>query len=97
MAVKEAIHNSIKHAKASEVTISVEFSEATLTVSVRDNGCGFFVGNGHVGNGLKNIKHRLQDLGGSCVIESTLGAGTNVRLQVPINPINSLSQNTWTI
>lgn len=84
MAVKEAVHNVIKHAKASEVKINVEFTSNLLTVSVRDDGCGFQPAKNMTGNGLINMKRRLEDIGGSCSVESNLGRGTTVRLCLAI-------------
>jgi signal transduction histidine kinase len=86
MAVKEAVHNVIKHARVSEVEIDVEYSANLLAVSIHDNGCGFEPA-GHVpGNGLDNMKRRLADIGGRCSIESCPGRGTTVRLCLTIAP-----------
>ena len=41
MAVKEAVHNAIKHAKASELSVSLGWQGTTLTIRVQDGGCGF--------------------------------------------------------
>jgi hypothetical protein len=57
--------HSIKHAKASELTVRVGFNTATLTVDVQDNGCGFD-GSAHpAGSGLSNMRRRLADLHGT--------------------------------
>ncbi len=82
MAVKEAVHNVIKHAGASEVTVGVKLSGAELEVSIADDGCGLH--GVEIGNGLPNMKRRLQDLGGVCVIESAPGRGTVVRLRLKV-------------
>jgi signal transduction histidine kinase len=84
MAVKEAVHNAIKHASASEVTVRVTFAESWLTVSIQDNGCGFQAAGLPSGNGLANMKRRLEDLGGNCVVESQPGRGTSVHLRLMI-------------
>jgi signal transduction histidine kinase len=86
MAVKEAVHNVIKHAKASEVEINVEYAANLLTVSIHDDGCGFEPANHVTGNGLDNMKRRLADIGGSCSIETCPGRGTTVRLCLTIAP-----------
>jgi signal transduction histidine kinase len=86
MAVKEAVHNVIKHAKASEVKITVEYTGQLLTVSIQDDGCGFQPSDTIAGNGLGNMKRRLADIGGSCSIESCPGRGTTVRLCLTIPP-----------
>jgi signal transduction histidine kinase len=80
MAVKEAVHNVIKHAKASEVKVAVEYTNQMLTVSVQDDGCGFQPSDHIAGNGLGNMKRRLADIGGSCSVESCPGRGTTVQI-----------------
>src|SRR5271170_5888045 len=54
MAVKEAVHNIVKHAHASLVTVHVSFSDMLLTVSIQDDGCGFDMTDDPAGNGLFN-------------------------------------------
>lgn len=85
MAAREAAHNAIKHAKASQITVHIWFADMLLTVSIEDDGCGFDPATIPTGNGLVNMKRRLADIGGSCVIESRPGQGTRVqfRLHVP--------------
>jgi signal transduction histidine kinase len=87
LVVKEAIHNVIKHAKASEVHLNVSFEDGFLAIEIRDTGCGFQVGKQPNGNGLVNIKRRLADMGGTCVIQSQPGEGTRVQLRLRVlNP-----------
>jgi signal transduction histidine kinase len=80
MAVKEAVHNVIKHAKATELTVRIELSGRLLTVVVQDDGCGFDPGAESVGNGLTNMKRRLENIGGTCRVQSEPGKGTKVNL-----------------
>jgi signal transduction histidine kinase len=84
MAVKEAVHNIMKHASATELTIRVVFSEMLLAISIQDNGCGFQISGMAGGNGLANMKRRMADLGGTCVVESQPGSGTSVHLRLKI-------------
>jgi signal transduction histidine kinase len=84
MMVKESVHNVVKHAKASEVTIKVAFDRNILRITIQDNGCGFEPATAHAGDGLTNMKRRLQDIGGTCVVESQLGHGTTVHMQLSI-------------
>jgi two-component sensor histidine kinase len=84
MAVKESVHNVVKHAQASEITIKVAFAGKTLRIAIQDNGSGFDPAAAAAGNGLTNMKRRLQDIGGTCVVESRPGQGTTVHLQLII-------------
>lgn len=86
LAVKESLNNIIKHAKATEVVVRITFEKMFLTISVQDNGRGFVPADSPAGNGLKNIKLRLESIGGSSLIESQPGTGTTVRLQLFIKP-----------
>lgn len=82
LAVKEATHNVIKHAKASELSFHLSFSDNVLTISIHDNGAGFDPAAKKEGHGLVNIERRLENLGGCCAIESKPGNGTTITLRV---------------
>jgi signal transduction histidine kinase len=82
LAVKEAINNIIKHARATEVVFQVTFERNVLTISIHDDGSGFNLAKTATGNGLSNMKQRLQTLGGRCDIESAAQKGTTVLLHV---------------
>ena len=84
MAVKEAVHNVIKHASAGEVTLQVDFDGRLLSLSVQDDGSGFDPSIQSGGSGLNNLKRRLADIGGTCFIRSNPGKGTSVEMTLPI-------------
>jgi signal transduction histidine kinase len=84
MAVKEAIHNVIKHGRASEIQIGIQQTGQILILQVSDNGCGFDPAIVVRGNGLDNMEQRLRSLQGSCSITSQPGAGTKVILEFPL-------------
>jgi signal transduction histidine kinase len=86
MAVKEATHNVIKHAKATEITLRVAYENGDLNVSVRDNGVGFNPDEKEdsFGNGLNNMKRRMTDIGGHCRLESQPGQGTSVQMRLAL-------------
>jgi len=88
MAVREAVHNVIKHAGASELTLRLAYQQEELKVSIQDNGCGFATSEQRGGNGLTNMKRRLAGLGGTCEIDSRPGSGTTVRMRLSV-PANS--------
>ena len=64
MAVKEALHNVIKHAQASEVRMKIILTETELNLFIQDDGRGFDLQTVVPGSGLGNLKHRLRDVGG---------------------------------
>lgn len=86
MAVKEAVHNAIKHAKASELSVYVDWEGTTLTIRVQDAGCGFAPANSAAGHGLANMRRRLEHLGGNCTVQSQPGRGTTVSFRVDLKP-----------
>lgn len=83
MAVKEAIHNVIKHGHASEIQIRMQEREGGLTIEVADNGCGFDPAAAVRGNGLDNMERRMRSLQGSCSVASRPGAGTKITFTFP--------------
>jgi signal transduction histidine kinase len=84
MAVKEAVHNAIKHANSTELILRVAIDEGLLTVCVQDNGRGFRTEGRLGGSGLANMKQRMEAVGGDCLVESQSGQGTSVRLSLKI-------------
>lgn len=86
LAVKEALHNAIKHSRATEITLQVEFDDPRLRITIADNGRGFDSATVVAGNGLGNMRRRMALIGGVISFESSPGAGTRVYFEVPIPP-----------
>lgn len=84
MAAKEAVHNAIKHAKASEITVSCAYETGVLTVAISDNGHGFQQPEKNYGHGLVNMKKRLDEIGGVCRVDSEVGKGTTITMTLKI-------------
>lgn len=82
MAVKEALNNVIKHSGATEVRVSLSSSGGKLNLTVADNGRGFVTeplpGDG---NGLGNMRQRLERIGGRLTLQSQPGQGTEIRME----------------
>jgi signal transduction histidine kinase len=73
-----------KYATASDVVVRLRDDGDELVVEVTDDGCGFDVGSVTRGAGLTNMEDRLDALGGTLEITSTLGIGTTLRAAVPV-------------
>jgi signal transduction histidine kinase len=84
MAVKEAANNVMKHAHASELAVQVQIEAGLLKITVKDDGRGFELSRDSNGNGLNNMKQRMESLGGHCSVESAPGKGTTVHLSLAI-------------
>lgn len=87
LATKEALHNVVKHAGADQVWLRLKVHDGALVMVVEDNGNGFSEGDRKVmrGNGLVNMRNRLKYVGGTFEQKSEIGAGTSVRLMLPLN------------
>ena len=82
LSVKEALHNIVKHSKATKVNIQFTSGDH-FSISITDNGIGFNPSVVHsYNNGLLNMKERLSAVGGSCIISNH--NGTSVILTVPL-------------
>lgn len=82
MAVKEALTNVLKHSRATEVRISLVSAGGKLTITIADNGCGFATEPvPDSGNGLANMRQRLERIGGRLSLESRPGGGTEIRME----------------
>ena len=95
LAVKEALHNVVKHSGAAEACIRLTVGEKSFEFVIEDNGRSFVVGEtgrggspaqgrAASGNGLENMKRRLEAIGGSCEIQSVPGGGTKVIFSVQL-------------
>ncbi|WP_343977501.1 AAA family ATPase [Pseudonocardia aurantiaca] len=86
--VAEALTNAAKHARASAVTVTVEAdaADAALHVVVRDNGDGG--ADFTRGTGLVGLKDRVEALGGRILLDSPRGAGTSLRVDLPLTATN---------
>jgi signal transduction histidine kinase len=73
---------ALKHAAAHEVLVRAEATEHTLELVVQDDGKGFDTKRRSRGNGLGNMRRRVQAMGGSVTIESCPGQGTVVKLKL---------------
>jgi signal transduction histidine kinase len=84
MVVKETLNNALKHARAYEVRVQLEIDGEHLRVTVADNGDGFDPATAKRGNGLEHSARRMEEIGGTCHVESIAGLGTQVRLYVQL-------------
>lgn len=86
LSTQEALANVARHARASQVKVSVARVGTAVHLTIRDNGQGFDTSHkAHtVGHGLSNMQARAQELEGAFVLESQPGVGTSVSLQMPL-------------
>lgn len=78
---REAVHNIAKHANATKVDIEVSWQSRRFRLCIVDNGCGFDVAAVTAGNGLANLRHRAEVIGGELKFTSEPGKGTRITLE----------------
>ena len=86
LAIKEALNNVLKHSGAAEVWLRLKLAGSEVSVEVEDNGRGFKSDSiaPAEGNGLRNMKSRLEECGGSAQLTSAPGKGTRIRFVFPL-------------
>jgi signal transduction histidine kinase/ligand-binding sensor domain-containing protein len=84
LVVKEALNNVVRHSGANEVSLRVAVTEQMLELTIQDNGRSFETAlvNGS-SNGLRNMRQRMDELGGKFQVGNNPGAGTRILLSVP--------------
>ena len=95
LTLKEALNNIVKHAGATEVRIQVAFAPDLFMLTISDNGKGFQLAPatlvdatpagetknfGSGGNGLRNMRQRIESVGGQFELESRPNHGTRIKL-----------------
>lgn len=87
MVAREALYNSVRHARPKNVQLTVSFEENVCSIRVRDDGSGFdpatlsHLPENHYG--LIGIRERVERIGGRFTLYSEIGAGTDLSIEVP--------------
>jgi signal transduction histidine kinase len=95
LALKEALNNVVRHARATEVRVALELQPTGFVLLIADNGRGFEAtaqrpeakdegGRLATGNGLLNVQKRLEEIGGHAECDTAPGEGTRVKLWVEV-------------
>lgn len=73
--LQELVQNTLKYAEADQIKITFEYKKHCLCLSYQDNGKGFKMEKTPLGNGLKNIKDRVEYLKGTVEFDAQIGSG----------------------
>lgn len=84
MIFKEAVNNAAKYSHATRMEIGLSEDKGNLVLTVKDNGKGFEEVASRAGNGLRNMRERAGESGGSLSIRSSPGNGTEIQLRMSI-------------
>jgi PAS domain S-box-containing protein len=91
---QESINNIQLHSGATAVSVILQADDLGILLEIDDNGCGFnlkeIAGSG--GNGLYNIRERVNILKGQLNVKSRPGKGTKIQVRVPLNQSSILSR-----
>ena len=86
LSFREALNNVVKHAGATEIRIDLDVPDSQFEITISDNGNGFSTNSSsNGGNGLGNMRHRLDAIGGQLEVSSKPGNGSVVRMTVELN------------
>lgn len=83
--VQEALSNTLRHARASRMDIALSRDQGELRLVMRDDGVGFDMeGKKQTSYGLLTMEERVHEMGGTMVLRSAPGEGTEIEIRVPV-------------
>ncbi|MFC4232493.1 PAS domain S-box protein [Parasediminibacterium paludis] len=86
--LQEQLNNILKYAKASTISVQGMIEDNKLCLSIIDDGIGFNSKLVSTGIGLSNMKRRAELFGGELIIESELGKGCKLTVEIPLTETN---------
>jgi signal transduction histidine kinase len=95
---QEAVANAVKHGRAGQVSIELQYATASVCLSIVDDGQGFAAGQsspaGHFG--LLDMRERAQSMGSHLRVESEPGRGTRIAVEIPLHPQEAIDEELKT-
>ncbi|HYM51710.1 MAG TPA: GAF domain-containing sensor histidine kinase [Candidatus Limnocylindrales bacterium] len=82
---REALSNVGRHAEAATCRVSLFREDSLGVLQIEDDGRGFDTRAPHTGQGMRNVRERVEAIGGRLAIESIRGEGTTVRIILPLS------------
>jgi signal transduction histidine kinase len=82
--LQEGLINAAKHSDTRRIDVELRGSLRAIHLTIRDFGIGFSIGTASEGLGLVSMRERVAMVGGTFVIASTLRAGTEIKVRIPI-------------
>lgn len=81
---KEVLHNAVKHARCTAVTVRWRLGPDALSMQICDDGQGFDPDAVRKGHGLASLQHRAEQAGGTLTVQTAPGASTCVDMRLPV-------------
>jgi signal transduction histidine kinase len=82
---KEAINNTVKYSQATTILITLSIEQNAIALQIKDNGIGFDTSQVK-GNGMANMRKRVEELNGEFSINSSTNKGTTIKAVIPFIP-----------
>lgn len=80
--IQEGVNNAIKYSEAKEILVDFRKENNQIIITIQDNGKGFDIENTDFGNGLYNMKKRVEEVNGTCEIQSEPNKGTTITIRL---------------
>ncbi len=87
MTIKECLNNIVKHSKATRIEMDASIYNNILFISLKDNGIGIKDDEIVMGNGLNNMRNRIESIGGIFSLENATGCGTLMSITIGLEKI----------
>ena len=81
--IQEAVNNAVKYSDAKEIEVSVLNQGDSTKIEIKDNGKGFDMETVDFGNGLNNMRKRIEEIGGGFSVFSEINRGTTIKIRLP--------------
>jgi PAS domain S-box-containing protein len=91
---QESLNNVIRHSRSQQASVEVISDKGTIQLITRDRGVGFDPADGPLGIGLVSMRERLRMVGGTLLIDSKPGKGTEIRAEVSLGQTLSAASST---
>lgn len=93
--VQEAVTNVARHAQARRMAVRLQYAAGRLLAMIEDDGVGFEIGeigrgDREPGLGVLGMRERMKPLGGTLTIDSAVGAGTRLRVEIPCDATGTM-------
>ena len=86
--LQEQLRNILKYANATSIQVEVAINNNTLQMRIEDNGVGFDINENKSGIGLANMTRRSQLFSGNLIIDSAVGNGCEILVEIPLSSAN---------